>query len=306
MGLPLLCEEINAKLEEKGAISKSDCRSWLSLTTEISANVQSGVEVLSDFLSYDKIESGKLMLENSVVPIFALIQSTAAEFRTPAIEKRIMLSAKTPLTKDVESCQKRTEEQFVIGDKAKLTQVVRNLISNAVKLASDEGDVTIEATWSTPDVPAKPAALTDFTLQNNESFRCAQVGSVVLTVTDTGAGTTKEQIETVFEQGTQFNANELQRGEGSGLGTFHCARNCTTAQWNIDCFVQRTEQRVNFFCFPSCLRCTMSSQTREKFLSSRRFEKSPFHGFLEYLSSGRFQHERQVAQASSQQAWAPG
>jgi CheY-like chemotaxis protein len=44
------------------------------------------------------------------------------------------------------------------------------------------------------------------------------VGYITLTVTDTGPGLTLEQQQSLFREGVQFNPNELQAGQGSGLG----------------------------------------------------------------------------------------
>jgi two-component system, sensor histidine kinase len=44
------------------------------------------------------------------------------------------------------------------------------------------------------------------------------VGHVVITVRDTGPGLSSEQQLTLFREGVQFNPNELQGGQGSGLG----------------------------------------------------------------------------------------
>ena len=49
---------------------------------------------------------------------------------------------------------------------------------------------------------------------------CKRRGSLLLTVTDDGAGMTPEQLKTVCSEGVQFNANQLQAGQGSGLGLF--------------------------------------------------------------------------------------
>ena len=43
-------------------------------------------------------------------------------------------------------------------------------------------------------------------------------GQLVVTVTDTGVGLTAEQIGKLFHEGVQFSVNELQAGQGSGLG----------------------------------------------------------------------------------------
>ena len=46
-------------------------------------------------------------------------------------------------------------------------------------------------------------------------MRC---GSLILSVRDTGAGLSKENQTQLFKEGMQFNANQLQAGQGSGLG----------------------------------------------------------------------------------------
>jgi CheY-like chemotaxis protein len=43
-------------------------------------------------------------------------------------------------------------------------------------------------------------------------------GRVVITVQDSGPGLSKEQQLCLFQEGVQFNPNELQKGQGSGLG----------------------------------------------------------------------------------------
>ena len=43
-------------------------------------------------------------------------------------------------------------------------------------------------------------------------------GSLLVTCKDNGAGLTPENIDELFQEGVQFNANVLQAGQGSGLG----------------------------------------------------------------------------------------
>jgi CheY-like chemotaxis protein len=46
------------------------------------------------------------------------------------------------------------------------------------------------------------------------------VGTARIAVKDSGAGLTVQQLEEICAEGVQFNANELQAGQGSGLGLF--------------------------------------------------------------------------------------
>lgn len=47
-----------------------------------------------------------------------------------------------------------------------------------------------------------------------------RAGAIRLSVTDSGAGLSPEQLQRIFGEGVQFNANTLQAGQGSGLGLF--------------------------------------------------------------------------------------
>ena len=55
---------------------------------------------------------------------------------------------------------------------------------------------------------------------SSAKLRQHRVGSLLVSVQDTGAGLSPEQLAALFGEGVQFNANELQAGQGSGLGLF--------------------------------------------------------------------------------------
>jgi CheY-like chemotaxis protein len=59
-----------------------------------------------------------------------------------------------------------------------------------------------------------------FTLSNGDKVAFPRSGVLQVEVTDTGAGMTAEQVAKVFGEGVQFNVNELQAGQGSGLGLY--------------------------------------------------------------------------------------
>ncbi len=51
-------------------------------------------------------------------------------------------------------------------------------------------------------------------------FQQPRAGSVRISIADSGVGLTVEQLAQICSEGVQFNANELQAGQGSGLGLF--------------------------------------------------------------------------------------
>jgi len=59
-----------------------------------------------------------------------------------------------------------------------------------------------------------------FELHNGNIVTLSSMGSLRIEVADSGTGMTKDQLKRVFQRGTQFNVNELQAGQGSGLGLF--------------------------------------------------------------------------------------
>jgi len=234
--LNLMQEEIQAKLTSPGnngskdaMITIEEAEAWLSLSRDVHISAQSATNVLNDFLNYDKIESRQLTLELSTIPIQPLIRQTVSEFILPAQDKLIALStiqekvnanemssSKVGVEHINEIASELLEDQVVIGDKARLAQVIRNIISNAIKFTPNEGSITIKSTW----IVASVGESSSVNLQDGQTEDLNQSGWIQIEVTDTGPGMTEEQLATVFESGVQFNANKNQKGGGSGLGLF--------------------------------------------------------------------------------------
>ena len=224
------------------ATTKEDFARWASLTEEVSNNADVAVGVLNDLLNIDKIQMGAFKLEMEVLPIWEIVEQTTQEFSMMAAKQKTRLkldlsrlaqSNKSKDTDDVESSPVITNtsmlpdailHQKLVGDEQRLRQVLRNLLSNAIKFAKNgKVSVKISARDQSSISPngAKDAgkALTnEFKMLDGTKKSFTASGRIVIDVVDNGVGMTPAQLETVFEVGTQFNANKLQSGGGSGLG----------------------------------------------------------------------------------------
>ena len=101
-----------------------------------------------------------------------------------------------------------------------------------------KGEITVSA-WLRSSRPGRPAESWDWEkeveLHDGGVVVCQQGGYLELSVSDTGAGLSAEQLEQLFTAGVQFDANKLQNGGGSGIGlclskvSFSRLKNCNQA-----------------------------------------------------------------------------
>jgi two-component system phosphate regulon sensor histidine kinase PhoR len=138
--------------------------------------------LIEDILNISRIESGLTKIEKKPVSLTILIEEQLQMIRNYAEEKNIEVVAQTPIVYDQ-----------VYADKDMISQVIVNLLSNAVKYTPSGGTVKIET-------------------MVDEIARLAQV-----TITDTGVGIPKDEIEHVFDKFYRVGANKSQ-AKGTGLG----------------------------------------------------------------------------------------
>ena len=239
MGLTLIHQEIRSREksmsengnETKALVTADDLANWSKLTGEVTNNAEIAVGVLNDLLNIDKIQMGAFRLEMEILPIWDIIENTTNEFAMMAAKQNTDLKLDLsdlfePPTKDTESAIEMANTQSLplkvlnkklIGDQTRMQQVLRNLLSNAIKFSKNES-VTVKVFLRENSTNAKGQATKEFNLADDSRVCLPMSGSVVVDVIDTGVGMTSLQLQTVFDAGTQFNANKLQSGGGSGLG----------------------------------------------------------------------------------------
>ena len=217
-----------------------------SLIKEIQNSATSAVVVLNEVLQYDKIERKTLNLETTIVDIWDLVGTKILEeFKLSAKNSKVKLNVAYNITpgsgSDVERGALSQLYDFhmpahvknlrVCGDLPKIIQVLRNLISNALKFTPEDGMVVLYISYEyavrnmTTDKKVKfkkPSTFEDeiITLKSGEVIQATPSGYFQLAVKDSGVGLTEDQLGKLFGEGVQFDPNVLQEGKGSGLGLF--------------------------------------------------------------------------------------
>ena len=138
--------------------------------------------IVNDILDFSKIEAGKLSIEKTIFDLKEVMEQVLSINTLKAKEKN--LSIKT----NYDSLLGR----YFIGDNLRISQILNNLISNAIKF-TDKGTITLNI---------KPS------LNNKIRFE----------VIDTGIGLTKEQQNKLFQAFVQADGSITRKYGGTGLG----------------------------------------------------------------------------------------
>jgi signal transduction histidine kinase/DNA-binding response OmpR family regulator len=144
------------------------------------------LRVIDDILDYSKLEAGKLELEREPFELRECIEGALEIVAPRAWEKEIELG-----------CLIDTDAPAgLVGDSARLRQVLLNLLSNGVKF-TERGEVVVQ-------VSAEPAGVGAHRLR--------------LAVRDTGIGIPRDRMNRLFESFSQVDASTTRRYGGTGLG----------------------------------------------------------------------------------------
>ena len=189
--LAMMSHEIRTPMN--GVLGMTD----LLLKTKLSAHQrelamavsQSGaamLEIVNDVLDFSKIEAGQLIISSETFTLRSLVDGVLEVVSHRAMEKGLALAG----------IVRHELPERLLGDPARLRQVLLNLVSNAVK----------------------------FTERGEVSLRVSQISTtggetkLRFEIRDTGIGLTDEQIKKLFNPFVQVNSSSTRRFEGTGLG----------------------------------------------------------------------------------------
>lgn len=169
------------------------------------------LELVNDLLDAAKIESGEFSIQKEKSSIITAISDRIKFFETLASSKSIVIS--THFTDDIKDTQ-----DF---DPQRISQVLNNLISNALKFTETGGRIDFYAfshnTGQTFDVELEKMG-GDMRFKDQFNNTSNIQNSLVVAVSDTGAGISKDEIGQLFNKFKQFRASRLSEAKGTGLG----------------------------------------------------------------------------------------
>jgi signal transduction histidine kinase len=136
--------------------------------------------LINDVLDLSKIEAGQLTLSLAEFQIKDVVHGVFSVVESLATNKQLALRVEVP-----------SNLPLARGDERRLTQVLLNLVGNAIKF-TDQGEVAIKAS--------------------------AANGSYTLSVHDTGPGIAESDRTKIFEEFQQADSSATKKKGGTGLG----------------------------------------------------------------------------------------
>ncbi len=143
------------------------------------------LHLINELLDYSKLEAGRMDLEQEPFELEELMRVTAQAQRFVAQSKGLDL--KLEIGPELPGC--------LIGDVARLRQVLTNLVGNAIKFTA-EGHVCLAVTGEVQGEQAK----------------------LRFSVSDTGVGIPADKLEVIFQAFAQADSSTTRRFGGTGLG----------------------------------------------------------------------------------------
>ena len=158
----------------------------------INTSAEGLLNIINDILDFSKIEAGKFILFESAFSlrnkIGILLKSLCSRAHSKGLELIYYIDPEVP--------------DFLIGDYARLNQIIINFIGNAIKF-TEKGDVSLYITIDSKD---------------NDSC-CLR-----FCVIDTGIGIPQDKKDHIFDSFAQVDATTTRKYGGTGLGLPICIK----------------------------------------------------------------------------------
>lgn len=155
----------------------------------VKRNAHQLLELINSLLDISKIEAGRMEVLPESFELQSLLQEVLELTETLVADKGLAMELSAP-----------EQPINMVTDRAKLRQILVNLVGNGVKF-TEQGGITLRVL--TEPSASVPAAITD---------------PVIIEVSDTGPGISAENQKQIFQPFVQGDGSDARRSGGTGLG----------------------------------------------------------------------------------------
>ncbi len=141
--------------------------------------------LVNDILDMSKLEAGSMKFEMGKVDILSVIKNSVTDMKEEAKKQGMELKSELP-----DSLPEITADEY------RITQVLTNLINNAIKYNRPKGSITVSASRGD--------------------------GKIKVSVSDTGIGISKKDMKKLFTKFFQADTSARRKHGGTGLGLAIC------------------------------------------------------------------------------------
>lgn len=145
------------------------------------------LSLVNDILDMSKLQAGKVDLTSEPFDVNALVDNVCEMQRGPMADRGIRFEL-----------SRTVEHPWLQGDEVRLSQVLMNILSNAVKFTPEGGRITMKV--------------------HEAVYASGNEAVLTVSIADTGCGMTKEFAEHVFDAFTQERNRNSDSQKGTGLG----------------------------------------------------------------------------------------
>lgn len=150
------------------------------------------LHLINDILDYNKLITGNLRFNNEPFDLRETVKGIVNSFEFTAADKGVDLIV------DIKECV----PNWIKGDSVRFSQVLTNLLGNAVKFTL-EGSVKVDIKC----------------IENNQDDLTLRVR-----IEDSGIGIAADKLDTIFDKFTQAESNTTKKFGGTGLGLAICKK----------------------------------------------------------------------------------
>jgi signal transduction histidine kinase len=195
-------------LDEEQELSGEERNEFLHI---VAGQAERLTRLISDLLDLSRIEAGEFRCQPVAMDVSGVAESVTGTLRSLAADKGIQLRNEV-----------RPGLPQVLGDVDRMSQVLTNLVGNAVKFTGKGGTITLSARVSSRRRPVigvlVPGQVPDGAFAGMESAEPETGEYIVVSVRDTGPGIRAADEHRIFDKFGQVGNVLTDKPQGTGLG----------------------------------------------------------------------------------------